>query len=499
VLLTAAVDTTRKPNKQKWTLWRTTENVQPRVSSLSIEIPNAHPVVFAPWTLWLCPPPFFSTILLHTVLRAGIQRLDAQTLWHEEYYELSLDLFSSLAEMEFALGNNEAGVEAAVQQVLEHGTSLTDKYRARYIHLQSIANGKDRNYKAGIPLCISILAEYGIPMMLRPCPVTLSTENRKLKQATQGKWESILKLPPMTDPQAQQITQFLFLLSSYAGMSALVSGNSTLSQLASARTLRFFFEFGVSQQTCLVLLMYCSILKVQGSFKKVQGIAEIVEQLVVRYKEEPGSVHAKVKTWSHSTIVPTLRPFHKSLDPLLDGYKIGLRTGDIESAFLGLMGYSYCYICIGLPLTPLESDLRSFGQEARQFGRAPSLVVVFDILQQTIANLQGDAAHNPTLLTGDVMDQDEVLASMEGHVKAMTLREIRTYQLVLACIFGDFETAKTLVDQVSSYSFMDSVTTRRHIRLTYLGLAAVAIGRERGWCKKCKYGSLGTKTGGRTC
>ena len=75
----------------------------------------------------------------------------------------------------------------------------------------------------------------------------------------------------------------------------------------------------------------------------------------------------------------------------------------------------------------------------------------------------------------------------------MTVRDIRTFQLMLACIYGDFKVAKKLVDHVSSYSFIDAMSTRRQIRLTYLGLAAVAIGREKGWCKKCKYGKLGKK------
>ena len=194
--------------------------------------------------------------------------------------------------------------------------------------------------------------------------------------------------------------------------------------------------------------------------------------------------------------------------------KIGLRTGDIEAATLASMSYCFSYLCVGLNLIALESDVKNFGQEARHFNRSDSLVVVFDIIQQTILNLMGETGDgndheddggvtgtttvdhdwNPTLLKGRVMDQDLMLSSMEGHSKAMTLRDIRTFQLMLCCIYGDFKAAKTLVDQLSSYSLtLDPLCSRQHIRLGYLGLAAVVISREKGWCKKCKYGKLGKK------
>ena len=64
---------------------------------------------------------------------------------------------------------------------------------------------------------------------------------------------------------------------------------------------------------------------------------------------------------------------------------------------------------------------------------------------------------------------------------------------MLSCIYGDFDVAKRLVDQVSSYSFLDQLCSRRHIRLMYLGLASVIIGRQKGWRKTCKYGKLGKK------
>ena len=426
------------------------------------------------------------------MLLAAIPRLDATTMW-SNHYDLCLDIYSTLAELELSLGHVNEAMDA-VEQVLVHAKTLSDKYRAQIVQLQGIADGNDRNYKEAANMAMKILAEYDMKVMQRPCPTTLSMENRKLKQSMNGDVTTLLDLPLMEDVIAQRKSRILLFLTKFSSMTALASGNPTLCQYTSARLIRMYYEHGITSDTCLALLSHATILKMQGKLTKSQEYADVVEQLANRFPEGPGTFHAKTKAWLQSSIYPSLKPFHKSLDELLCAMKIGLRTGDIESATIASMSYSFSYLCIGLNLTALESDVQNFGQDARLFCRAPSLVVVFDIIQQTILNLMGDYSNDdPTVLNGTVMNQDDVIASMAGQSKAMTLRDIRTFQLMLSCVYGDFDVAKKLVDQVSSYSFLDPLCSRRHIRLMYLGLASVIIGRQKGWCKKCKYGKLGKK------
>jgi hypothetical protein len=140
-------------------------------------------------------------------------------------------------------------------------------------------------------------------------------------------------------------------------------------------------------------------------------------------------------------------------------------------------------------LGPLEPDLVAFGQEARQFGMATSVQVIFQILRQTILNLQTEV-ENPTLLKGEVMDQEEVLGRMEGRDRWMTLRDISTFRLMLSCIFGDLKTAEEMLVILERYPTSGNSVARGHLRQCYTGLAAFAVGHAKG---KKKYLHLGTK------
>ena len=191
----------------------------------------------------------------------------------------------------------------------------------------------------------------------------------------------------------------------------------------------------------------------------------------------------------NATILPLLRPFHQSLEPLLKAYRVGLRAGDTEFAINSAMAYSLVYMCIGLPLGPLEPDVISFGKEAVQFGLSYSVVAMFEIFRQTILNLQTDV-ETPTVLCGDAMDQEKMLSNLEGNARAMTLRDISTFQLILACIYGDLDTAEKMFEASDLSSGSDMSLPRVHLRRTYHGLAAFMLGHRRG---KKKYLALGRK------
>jgi hypothetical protein len=167
-----------------------------------------------------------------------------------------------------------------------------------------------------------------------------------------------------------------------------------------------------------------------------------------------------------------------------------------------VVGIHDLWFHLSLPRTHIgtvEIGLLNFGQEAIQFGMPASMIAALQLMRQTILNLQGDfildsgETIDPAILKGRAFDQDETLAKMDGQAKSMTLRDIRTFQLMLSCIYGDFHKARHLVDESMSYSLQDLVEPRKHIRLVYLGLAVLAVGRERGWRPKCKYLSLGRK------
>lgn len=189
-----------------------------------------------------------------------------------------------------------------------------------------------------------------------------------------------------------------------------------------------------------------------------------------------------------------MRSFNNCLNELVEGRADCLRSGIPKDAVLASLAYSTAYLCVGLPLASIESDLISFAEDAKQFGSPYTVQQVFLFFRQAIANLQNKVDH-PTVLTGGVMDQEQELKKVEGHGREMSLRDINTQRLMLSCVYGDWDTAETLMDDLEQYiNVTDSFYFRFHYRRCYMGLAGFALSRNASSTKKRKkYLAMGKK------
>lgn len=110
-----------------------------------------------------------------------------------------------------------------------------------------------------------------------------------------------------------------------------------------------------------------------------------------------------------------VRSFNNCLNELVEGRAELLRSGRTNDAVNSILAYATVYLNVGLPLAPLEADLQSYQQEAVQFGSPYTVQLVFLFFRQTILNLCQLDVKNPTILVGEVMDQEKELHKVEGH------------------------------------------------------------------------------------
>ena len=421
------------------------------------------------------------------MLRAGVSQLDPQTRW-DRHYDFCLEIMTGLAEMEYTTGNQEESMKIA-EEVLVHAHTKEDVLQAQMQLLKCFSSGNTRDYMKGIDTSLEILKAHSIHLPRHPNRLQIGIEHWKLKRAlpNNGQLENILKVS-----QAQNVTQIQLmeiLADRLTFCCHMIPGKQTLGWTASVRALIMACTHGISHSTPIAIFSLAKQMGLKGNRKQACEYGDLAVKACDLFSEMPGGCHARVKTYVHASIFPTARSFHSSLDPLLDANRISLRTGDMEAASASAFSYCFTYLCVGLNLGPFQPDLVAFGQEARQFGMATTVQVVFQILRQTILNIQTEV-ENPTLLKGEVMDQEEVLGRMEGRDRWMTLRDISTFRLMLSCIFGDLETAEEMLMVLDKYPTTDHIVARGHLRRCYTGLAAFAVGRARG---KKKYLHLGTK------
>jgi hypothetical protein len=187
--------------------------------------------------------------------------------------------------------------------------------------------------------------------------------------------------------------------------------------------------------------------------------------------------YSGVHTFKHP--LPTI------LEPLQCAWRVGIETGDMESAFL--CGLFHCYS--QLETIPLHQT------------EASNQMTVFEVTKpilQFIHNLMGRGDAEPTSLSGEAMNEEDMHRLKESGNQLYAFAHF--YVMVLGYMFGDCEQAVTsskIVRLISGYPsgalnaalivFFDGLVAIRNSRTlmkrSNLRLASKQLRRIRHWAK----------------
>jgi predicted ATPase len=127
-------------------------------------------------------------------------------------------------------------------------------------------------------------------------------------------------------------------------------------------------------------------------------------------------------------------PLRDSIKPLLEAYKIGLETGDLEFAAFSANVYSICSFNSGMELVDVEKELSKYDKTIRKLSQDTSLNYQ-RILHQSVLNMRGMSQH-PCQLTGSAYDENKMLPV---HKKANDINAIFNMYFYLLYINYMFE------------------------------------------------------------
>jgi predicted ATPase len=409
-------------------------------------------------------------------------RYKEMDMW-ADHYALSLELYSNLSEMEYTVGHQEKA-QGAIDQVLEKAKTQEDKFRAQACMLEITANGKARDFKSGVRMCVEILKTYGVNLPMNPNKLQVGMEKRKLQKAfPNGRLQDLVHMSTMKDKRAICISLFLGKLAFFSAMAM----EPNFTKLVALRSFSISATHGINTYTALAMASYGFAFRKESDHGVAFTYGELAYELLKRVTSKPGPNYARILCMVQCSTIPLRRPFPDLLEPFMDVYKIGIKTGDVEFAFTGAMCYGYIYIMVGLPLAPLEADMEAYGQESRQFGVTPSVQVQFPIFLQTILNLRHEP-QNPTELSGSAMNESDILDQVEGNGCSMTLRDILIFRLMLSFVFRDVDSGLTVVEELSKYPVFNPNLARSYMRQIFTGLVAFMLYRKTGVRKYLKLG-----------
>ncbi|MEO0803536.1 MAG: ATP-binding protein, partial [Cyanobacteria bacterium J06642_2] len=364
-------------------------------------------------------------------LQMGLNLL-ADNDWQHNY-ELALSLHEAAVEAAY-LSQNLDLQEQLTEVVLQQARNVLD--RVKVYRMKILARSSQNRHLEATDIGFEILAQLGIQF---PAPTAENLELELQKTRTleaQRPIHSLIELPEMDIPEKLAAMQILsdilssgyqavferFILSNLTQIQlSIVHGNTTASAFA---------------YDCYGIIL-CGVV---GDIESGYQFGQLAQQVVETYhaKQAQSRVmfvfNAFVRHWKD--------PLSDTIADLHGGYQIGLETGDVEYACYSLCWEAMHSLLTGYSLASLAIRMAEFNGTISSLKQAACLLYL-QIYQQTVANLQGQAA-DLSRLDGEFLQEDWVV--VESADNKLALAFFYTHKAMLCYLLANFETAITCAE-----------------------------------------------------
>jgi hypothetical protein len=307
--------------------------------------------------------------------------------------------------------------------------------------------------------------------------------------------ESLLSLPVLTDEKKIAAMRIINGLS----LGALYTKEGKWLPYLTFRMIGWTLEMGICEETACAFATYGALLC--GPLNDIdEGVrmGKLSQNLLGRFNRN--DLRTRVNFWVYSCINHWRAPITESLDPLLTCYRTGMACGNINYALQGSAMYCTTYLWSGLPLVPIEADMRSYCSEMKSYMQESGLSYARTTWQYAL-NMMGQSA-DPIKLQGEAMDYNEVLSQALETDDALTMAHVQLMRMMLAYHFGDIELAADIcrfqrrnrrayqaLHEVVIFEFFSGLVLFSLAGKTrsrkFLRGARKCLGRMRKWSKTC--------------
>jgi len=359
----------------------------------------------------------------------------------QQNYKFTLLLYELMADTAYLTGNFTRA-EMLINILLSNAINILDQVKAYEIKIQ-IAISQNKPTDA-IRVGLDLLSSLGIDLPDNPDEGDVNRYLSELgSKLSKSSPESLVSLPIMSGGKQLASMRILssLLNAAYLGLPNLLPiivakqvdlsvtyGNTTISPSAYA-------NYG---------LILCSIVDDIDEGYRFSNLAikllDTIDSTEFHAKTLE-VVYLAIKHWKNHIIL--------TLDPLLESYKIGLESGDLESASFATLDYCTHSFVTGKNLTELEREMSKYSAFAKDFHQR----MVFNLNElnrRTVLNLS-QKSDNSTLLLGNAGDEDKILLNYKQNKELSYLAFFYINKLLLCYLFSDHNHAVEIAAQAEKY------------------------------------------------
>jgi predicted ATPase len=400
-------------------------------------------------------------------LHMGIALLKGKNHWRDQY-ELSLDLFNSAAEVDYSLANFEK-TEHMIQQVLSNARTFPDQVRAYTGQVYLL--GAQNKMEDAMDLGFITLKRLGESFPKKASTVNVFVDILRTKRMLRKKSnKDVLNLPLMQDPEKTAAMKLLNLMLTYAYLV-----NPGFFPLLTFRMIQLTMRHGICAISSIGFGVYGALLiGAMGEIKEGFRYGRLGLEVLDKFNADEWI--PRMYSIYFSMVDHWTQPLSASLDPFVEGYRIGMETGDIEYGLMSANFYCTYAIHHGLPLSKVESELRYYCAQMETYKQEVLLILIIPTLQ-LVLNLRGQS-DDPLIMTGEMMDQEAMLREAAETNNTTQICSIHNSRLFLACLFGDFEVAQDAVTK--SWNVEEEMIALYDVIVyhTFAGLVAASLARR---------------------
>ncbi len=359
-------------------------------------------------------------------LETGIELLE-QGCW-EKQYPLTLSLYTEITEAAYLVGDFER-MNRLAETALEHAVSTLDKVKITISRVNARRSQED--FRGSIDAALPILDLLGIHMTKNTTRAQVAVEMMKVNLAMVGrKLDDLLELPPMTDPTAVATMQVLADL----GLTSFFV-NPNLLALDIINAFRLSMKKGNSPDTVFAYAGYGVVL-VGGlwAFDSAKAHGELglklMDKLGVRKQL------AKTILVTNCVIRHWKEPLRDTVPALLEGYRVGLETGDLNFAAFNLLMSNVHGYYVGPELSEFEAELGKQIQTIANLNQKYILTLA-QLKRQCVLNLLG-RCDDPRVLTGEAIRAEELLETWRSTHNDIAIATFCVERMNVRFVYGDW-------------------------------------------------------------
>jgi predicted ATPase/signal transduction histidine kinase len=372
-------------------------------------------------------------------LTTGI-RLLRSDCWQSQY-ELTLALHESAADAAYLSGAYEQ-MEKLTQTVIQQAKTPLDQVGIYETKIQAYTAKND--VLGAIAIARQGMSKFGVVFPETPTPQDIQQALQETANLINGRdIAELVDLPVMVAAEKLAVTRIVANVAP-----AVYIADPNLFPLLVLSQVQASIEYGNAPFSAFCYGCYGILLS--GILQDIETADRVGNlALALTDKFNISDIKPTVFYVVGAFITYLKSPLQKSLQLMLDGYKIALETGNVY--YVGFNTKDICQYSyfLGRELNSLEEDIQAYCHVLENFKQGTTLNYC-RIFWQTVLNLLGKA-ENPCIITGEALNEAEFVNQLVQANELTGLHYFFLHKLILCYLFENLSQAVETAAQAREY------------------------------------------------